>query len=221
MGRILQKLQKLNLVDDTLVIYTADHGWNAGHHGVWGKGNGTIPLNMYEESLRVPLIWNHPGHIAPGGAIQGLVSSYDFFHTILDYVGIEVPKSSRRVGRSYLPLLRGQKTSWRDRLYFEYACMRAVRTERFKYIERTDNWPSELYDLVNDPHETRNVIDNSEYRSTREHLRHDLASYFHAAGAPPLSEWRSTTVQHLPSETQLMGPSAVLQGSGLAVSKTP
>ncbi len=54
MGRVLKRLEELGLRDDTLVVFTADQGWNAGHHGVWGKGNGTIPFNMYEESLRVP-----------------------------------------------------------------------------------------------------------------------------------------------------------------------
>jgi arylsulfatase A-like enzyme len=88
-GRILQCLEKMDLREDTLVIYTADHGWNAGHHGVWGKGNGTIPLNMYDESLHVPLIWNHPGRIAPGRAITPMVSSYDFFPSILEYLEID------------------------------------------------------------------------------------------------------------------------------------
>ena len=73
-GRVLERLEKLRLRDNTLVVFTADQGWNAGHHGVWGKGNGTVPFNMYEESLRVPLIWNHPRRIrgGPGARPHGL-----------------------------------------------------------------------------------------------------------------------------------------------------
>ena len=64
---------ELKLRDNTLVIFTADHGWNAGHHGVWGRGNGTMPFNLYEESVRVPMIWNHPGRIRgrPRGDTDG------------------------------------------------------------------------------------------------------------------------------------------------------
>jgi len=64
-GRIVKRLEAMGVRDNTLVIFTADQGWNAGHHGVWGKGNGTGPLHMYEESLRVPMIWNHPARSAP------------------------------------------------------------------------------------------------------------------------------------------------------------
>ena len=64
-GRIVRRLEELGVRHNTLVIFTADQGWNAGHHGVWGKGNGTVPLNMYEESLHVPLIWISPEGFMP------------------------------------------------------------------------------------------------------------------------------------------------------------
>ena len=123
-GRILKRVAEMGLREDTVVIFTADQGWNAGHHGVWGKGNGTWPFNMYEESLRVPLIWNHPGQIKPGTTPTGLVSSYDFMPTILDYVGVTAPDDPQRAGRSYVQLLKGTSSRWRDRLYFEYANVR-------------------------------------------------------------------------------------------------
>src|SRR6185436_16563152 len=120
-GRILRKLEELGLRDNTLVVFTADQGWNAGHHGVWGKGNGTWPFNMYEESIRVPMIWNHPGKIQSGTA-DPMISSYDFFPTILDWCGVAAPPDSSRPGRSYASSLRGQREKEkRDRLYFEYS----------------------------------------------------------------------------------------------------
>ncbi len=196
-GRIERRLHELGLRDNTLVVFTADQGWNAGHHGFWGKGNGTWPFNMHEESIRVPMIWNHPGRIAAGQVLAPLISSYDFFPTILDYLGVAAPADPTRPGHSYARLLRGPTGPWRDRLYFEYAFVRAVRTERLKYIERTEEWPSELYDLDADPGETRNLVDHPALRSRRDELRADLHRFFDTLGAPPLAGWRSTTRQEL------------------------
>jgi arylsulfatase A-like enzyme len=196
-GRILKKLEELGVRGDTLVVFTADQGWNAGHHGVWGKGNGTWPFNMYEESVRVPLIWNHPGRIRAASTVDAMVSSYDYFPTILDYLGIKVPDDPQRIGRSYAGFLRGARPRRPNRLYFEYAHARAVRTENLKYVERTRDWPSELYDLEDDPGETRNLIESPEHARQLRALRDDLRRYFDRAGAPPLEQWRDTTRQQL------------------------
>ncbi|MGJ5818427.1 sulfatase family protein [Paludibaculum fermentans] len=191
MARVLQRLDQMGVRENTLVIFTADQGWSAGHHGVWGKGNGTWPFNMYEEALRVPLIWNHPGRIAAGRVIPSLVSSYDFFPTILDYLGVPAPNGGRRPGRSYTRLLRGDSQNWRNRLYFEYANVRGLRTQTLKYIERTSEFPSEMYDLEADPGETKNVLRDAAYARTAATLRAELAGFFRAAGAPNLQDWRS------------------------------
>ncbi|MGN5734636.1 sulfatase-like hydrolase/transferase [Arthrobacter psychrochitiniphilus] len=61
-GRLMAHLQELGLREDTLVIFSSDNGFNCGHHGVWGKGNGTFPQNMYDSSVKVPAIFNWPGH---------------------------------------------------------------------------------------------------------------------------------------------------------------
>ena len=201
-GRVVERLEKLRVRDNTLIVFTADQGWNAGHHGVWGKGNGTTPFNMYEESLRVPLIWNHPRRIRAGQTIDAMVSSYDYFHSILDYAGIQPPADPRHVGRSYAPFLHGHKPAWRNRLYFEYAYVRGVRTENLKYVERTGGYPSELYDIEADPGETRNAIADPAHAAQRDGLRADLAAWFRQAGAPPLEDWRKTTTQKLEWEAR-------------------
>jgi arylsulfatase A-like enzyme len=196
-GRILNRLAEMGVRDNTLVIFTADQGWNAGHHGIWGKGNGTVPFNMYEESLRVPMIWSHPGKIAAGRTLDPMISSYDFFPTILDYLGLSAAPDSRRIGRSYAAFLRGEKPQWRSRLYFEYSYVRGIRTENLKYVERTKQWPSELFDLEADPGETKNVIDDARHKKQLETLRTDLHRFFEQAGAPGIEDWRSTTKQRL------------------------
>ncbi len=195
-GRILKRLDEIGARENTLVIFTADQGWSAGHHGVWGKGNGTWPFNMYEEAIHVPMIWNHPGRIRPA-AVGAMVSSYDFFPTILDYLGLSAPADRRRVGRSYAAWLRGQQPKWDNRLYFEYAMVRAVRTSNLKYVERTKEWESELYDLETDPGETRNLINDPRQRKQLEALRASLRGFFERAGAPPIEDWRKTTRQVL------------------------
>jgi arylsulfatase A-like enzyme len=196
-GRILRKLEQLKVRENTLVVFTADQGYNCGHHGVWGKGNGTWPFNLYEESLRVPLIWNHPGRIRGGLKPAPMVSSYDYLPTLLDYLGLPQHKDERLPGHSYAGFLRGLEPKWRNRLYFEYSYMRGLRTETLKYIERTKEWPSELYDLEADPGEKRNVLDDPKYQKVASGLRTELDQYFETRGAPPIEQWRSTTRQRL------------------------
>ncbi len=196
-GRIVKRLEEMGVRENTLIVFSADQGWNAGHHGVWGKGNGTWPFNMYEESLRVPLIWNHPGKIKSGITPNPMVSSYDYFPTILDYLGIKAPADQKRVGRSYAAFLRGQNPRWQNRLYFEYSYVRGMRTENLKLVQRTKEWPSEFYDLEADPGETKNLYDEAAYRKQRDALAGEMGQFFQKQGAPTLEEWNSTTKQEL------------------------
>ncbi|HUQ94281.1 MAG TPA: sulfatase-like hydrolase/transferase [Bryobacteraceae bacterium] len=196
-GRVLRKLDEMGVRENTLIVFTADQGWNAGHHGVWGKGNGTWPFNMYEESIRVPLLWNHPGRIKPGQVLTPMVSSYDYFPTILDYLGVKAPADSRRPGRSYAGFLRGERPAWGERLYFEYSFVRGVRSGNLKYVRRTREWPSELYDLERDPGETTNRIDDPQYANLKRALNTDLDTWFTKHGAPSQEEWRGSTRQKL------------------------
>jgi choline-sulfatase len=196
-GRILRRLEERGWRENTLVVFTADQGWNAGHHGVWGKGNGTWPFNMYEESIRVPMIWSHPARLRAGQVTTEMVSSYDFFPTILDYVGVAAPVDRRRPGRSYVPLLEGKRVAWRDRLFFEYSNVRGVRTGRYKLVLRTKEWPSELYDLEKDPDERVNRFADVALSAVQKALTTELEGFFKGQGAPPLEQWRGTTKQNL------------------------
>lgn len=198
-GRIVARLEELGLRDDTLIVMTADQGWNAGQHGVWGKGNGTLPFNMLEGSLRVPMIWNHAGRIRAGSSCGEMVSSYDFLPTLVEYLGVAIAADPRRVGQSYAGLLRGGAASARrTRLLFEYAYVRALRTRNLKYVERAEGHGGELYDLEADPGETRNLWNDEAYRKQRAEFRKELAESFRAMGAPPIEEWKSTVRQRMP-----------------------
>jgi arylsulfatase A-like enzyme len=126
-----------------------------------------------------------------------MVSSYDYFPTILDYLDVKPPADPKRVGRSYAAFLRGQNPRWQNRLFFEYAYVRGLRTENLKLIQRTKQWPSEFYDLEADPGETRNRIDDPSHARQIEAMRGDMARFFSRVGAPDIEQWQSTTHQQL------------------------
>lgn len=198
-GRVLDKLEELGLRENTVVIFTSDHGFHTGHKGIWGKGNGTVPFNLLERSVKVPLIWSQPGSIPVDVERLQLVSSYDLLPTLFDYLGQQAPPDERRMGRSYAQILHGQQPSWDDAVFFEYEYVRGVRTPHLKLVERGEQWESALYDLKNDPEETSNVIGDPQYAASLTSLRQRLNRFFDDAGAPPIDQWRSTTRQVLPT----------------------
>ena len=97
-GRLLDWLEEKGLRQDTLIWFTGDNGMNMGHHGIYGKGNGTFPQNMYETSVKVPGILSRPGHVPQGQVCSELLSHYDWMPTLLDYLGIEHPDAGPAAG---------------------------------------------------------------------------------------------------------------------------
>ncbi len=158
-GRIVERLERHRLRERTLVIFTSDNGFNCGQHGVWGKGNGTEPRNMYEESILTPLIFNQPGRVRKGAVREEMVSGYDFLPSVLECLGAPAPAHQAKLpGRSYAPLLRGKKMKWENMVFGEYEDVRMIRTGEWKYVRRLKgDAPNELWDLKNDARETRNL----------------------------------------------------------------
>jgi arylsulfatase A-like enzyme len=191
-GRILRKLDDLELSRDTLVVFAADQGFMCGHHGLWGKGNGSWPFNMYEPSILMPLIYRQPGRIPPGQALDAMVRSYDFAPTILDYLGCPPLEDKTLGGASYAPLLQGKKQRRRASVYGEYQYTRMVRTERWKYVHRAEGFPSELFDLETDPGERRNLVERPEQARRVRELKSDLDRWFAARGHASADSWKST-----------------------------
>ncbi len=178
-GRILDRLSRLDLTKNTLIVFTSDNGYNCGHHGIWGKGNGTFPMNMYESSVKVPTIVSMPGRI-PSCRCDALVSAYDFMPTLLDFLSFDNPEADKLPGRSFLTALQG-KTMPEDRglvVYDEYGPTRMIRTRDWKYVHRYPYGPRELYNLSEDPHERINLVDDQEFREIKEKLKWDLDEWF-------------------------------------------
>ena len=159
-GRILDRLDELGLRENTLIFFASDNGFNCGHHGIWGKGNATLPLNLYDTSVKVPAIISHPGRLPEGEVCDALLSGYDFMPALLDYLGLDNPEADRLPGRSFLPILTDREGEADEFVvvYDEYGPARMIRTREWKYIHRYPYGPHELYDLVNDPGERINLL---------------------------------------------------------------
>lgn len=191
-GEVLQTLTRLKLDENTLVVFTADQGLAGGQSGLWGMGDHTRPLSAFDGTMHVPLIVRHPGAIKPGERSKGLLSNYDIYPTLLDYLGLKerIPTSPKPPGRSFVPTLHGEPLDEVEAVFFEFENVRAVRTARFKYIERFKQSPNELYDLRDDPGERRNLIDSPEYLVARAELRQQLQRFFAAHADPQYDLWR-------------------------------
>ena len=187
-GRILEQLEKLGLRENTLIIFGGDNGMNMGHHGIWGKGNGTFPLNMYDSSVKVPCLMSWPGHLPQGMVDDHLLSHYDFFPTLIDYLGFSDPAMGALPGRSFAPLLRGESLQGREAVvvFDEYGPVRMIRSRTHKYIHHYPYGPHEFYDLVNDPGETHNRILEPEQQTIIHALKCAMDKFFLQYANPDL-----------------------------------
>ncbi len=185
-GRLLDRLDRHGIRENTLVIFLSDNGFSLGHHGFWGKGNGTSPLNMYENSIRVPALVSHPGRL-PEGFVQGaMLSAYDFMPTLLSYLDLPVPWDRNLPGRNTLDAWMGRDDASRDHvvIFDEYGGTRMIRTESWKYVHRYTEGPNELYDLENDPDERANLADDAGYAGRCRSLRGELEGWFERYADP-------------------------------------
>ena len=194
-GRILSLLEELGIRENTLVVFMSDNGFNCGHHGIWGKGNATNPLNMYDTSVKVPCIFTMPGTVRSGAVCDALLSQYDFMPTLLDLLQIENPEAAQLPGRSFLPaLLTDDHREYRESItvFDEYGPVRMVRTKEWKLIHRYPYGPDELYHLSRDPDEKHNLLeenrnfgyDAKEIEETVTALRKQLESFFRLYADP-------------------------------------
>ena len=195
MLRLVAELENLGQLDNTLIVYTSDHGHMNGHHGLHTKTNATIPPNFLEETLHVPLLLRWPGAFPEGRVMTEPVDHHDTFATLLDAAGADVEAITRQQvspGRSTLPLLRGEAQKWRDTQCCESGPHRVIRSATAKLIRRYPNpvgptFGSEFYDLVNDPRETTNQIANPVYAEVIRELDVALETHFVAFEDPEKS----------------------------------
>lgn len=156
MGRLIKTLEGCGQLDNTIIIFTSDHGEMHGHHGLWGKG-----LTAYEDCQRVPLlVWN-PGRIKRRGTIDALANLVDLPSTLLSLCGLEVPPGMQ--GRDLSPILLGEADHVRDATLIECRptagtlYQQTLVTARHKLVVYRDTIEGELYDLESDPDQARNL----------------------------------------------------------------
>jgi N-acetylglucosamine-6-sulfatase len=179
-GDIFKALDDAKLLDDTLIVFTSDHGYFYGEHGL------SVERRLaYEETIRIPLLMRYPRRIKAGTTVDPFALSVDLAPTLLELADVEVPQDMQ--GRSLLPLLKGDEAGWRTSFLIEYFSdtvfprvhkmgYQAVRTERWKYIhygelERMD----ELYDLKADPYEMKNLIEEPGAQDALKEIKAELA----------------------------------------------
>ena len=174
-GRIVKKLEEAGLADNTVLVFTGDHGFYLGERGFAGKWYG------HERSIRVPLVVYDPRlpKNAKGKRRNETVLTIDIAPTLLDLAGAKPPKVMQ--GRSLRPLLEGRDVDdWRTEFFYEHLfkhpkipASEGVRTDRWKYLRYVDQKPvyEELYDLKADPEEAKNLAGEEKYAAALETMR--------------------------------------------------
>ena len=171
-GRILDYLEKKNILDETAVVHSSDHGYFLGEWRLFDK------RLMHEPSIRVPLMVRYPKRIPAGTIRDEMILDIDLAPTFLDLAGVPIPPKMQ--GKSVLPLAKADDPSFRKEWYYEYfewpdpegvRPHRGIRTEQYKLIHYVmDPQEFELYDLAQDPGETRNLYGDPQYSALQQKL---------------------------------------------------
>lgn len=177
-GRVIAALDRLGLADNTIIVFTSDHGYHMGEHGLWQK------MSLFEESSRVPLLIVAPGTTTPGQVAAAPVSHVDLLPTLAELCGVKTPANVQ--GQSLTPILKNPASTGRGwaltqvmrgggagsaKRFFGYS----LRTARWRYTEWDEgNRGRELYDHDADPHELTNLSNAPAHTTTIEELSQQL-----------------------------------------------
>ena len=167
-GRVLEELERQGLSKETIVVFAGDNGLALGQHGLMGK------QNLYDHSVRVPLIFAGPG-VPKDQKTDAWCYLLDIFPTLCDLTGLPTPETVE--GMSLLPAIQEPSTVVRDSLHFAYkGVQRAVRRGRHKLIEYvvSEERTTQLFDLQSDPCETMSLASEPEHAEILESLRREL-----------------------------------------------
>ncbi|MGQ4509629.1 sulfatase-like hydrolase/transferase [Dermabacteraceae bacterium CCM 9519] len=179
LGQIRQELERQGVWDETVFVYMADNGFACGHHGIWGKGNGSYPLNFWDSSVRVPFVIRVPG--GARGVSSALVSATSLHPTLCELAGTVADPDRYAAGRSLRDLVSGraQPTDEMVVVHSEYGGGRMITDGAWKLVHRYRG-PGELYNLEEDPGEKENLYDEPAYAQTRQRLLDGLEEWFSA-----------------------------------------
>lgn len=172
-GALVNHLERLGVLDETLVIYTSDNGFFLGEHGWYDK------RFMDEPSIRVPMLVRYPPEVLANEVNESIVLNVDIAPTLLDFAGVEIPSDMQ--GRSLRPLSQGKRPQdWRTAFYYRYyeypgphrvLPHYGIRTERYKLVHYPTTGEWELFDLQVDPNETHNRYGEPKYAKVVKELQ--------------------------------------------------
>lgn len=191
-GRIFDTLDQEGLTKNTIIVFAGDNGLAVGQHGLLGK------QNLYDHSIRVPLIFAGPG-VPAGQRTDSLVYLFDIFPTLFEMLRLPLPASVD--GRSLVPILNNPRRQLRLEMIYGYRhVQRAIRTARWKYIRYNASGVQnrQLFDLVNDPWEMKNLANDPAHTVTVTKLDASLRKLLRQSGDPldltePDWSWRGTS----------------------------
>ncbi|WP_372639054.1 sulfatase [Fodinibius sp.] len=175
LGKMMQALRETGRLENTIIVFTSDHGMYLGDRGFAGKWLG------HDTAIRIPLIVRDPGlrEAEVGTNREQMVLMVDLLPTFLDWAGLSPPEEVQ--GSSFAPIVGGQDPpDWRSEFFYEHHSFadriprsEGVRTERYKYLRYLDSEPlyEELYDLKKDPDESNNLADDPEYADLLRQMR--------------------------------------------------
>lgn len=188
-GNILNALEEAGHADNTMVVFTSDHGFHDGEHGYWGKHN------LWDKSMLAPLLIRMPKGERSQGRVTGLTEHVDIYPTLCDLAGLEKPDGFLE-GDSMSSLVHAPATEfkqavfahrkhvWHDRIQ-TYDMANSVRTPRYRYTEYLDAQGvclfKELFDYEDDPDESRNYADDPAYAAAQQDLQKQLHAGWQAA----------------------------------------
>ncbi len=181
-GRILSRLDECGLTDNTIVIFTSDHGEWLGEHLRYGKG-----LPAHDCISRVPLIIRWPeGVRSPGWTATEIVEGVDVVPTLLEAAGIPIPYHLQ--GRSLLKALEGQAFAGRESALTEGEGGKSLRTARYRYVSYADGQEL-LFDLEEDPHGYHNLANEPAHSQTLAEMRHQMLQHLIQIERPIPRTW--------------------------------
>jgi arylsulfatase A-like enzyme len=169
-GVVLAALDRLGLRQNTIVVFTSDHGYHLADHGLWQK------QSLFENSARVPLVIAAPGARGNGRVAAGVVEMVDLYRTLADLAGLS--PAAEIEGVSLRPVLDNPAAAVRRYAFSQARNGYAVRTDRWRYIEwAAGKEGAQLYDMEQDPRETRNLASDPAHAATVDQLSQALADY--------------------------------------------
>ena len=179
---LLAKLGQRGLRENTIVVVTSGNGHLLGRHGLWTGGLASNPINMYEEVMQAPMIWQWLGHVPAQSIRPEVVSAYDFVPTICSLLDVPAPEGRNLCGRSYHLQLTGKplpkKSPVRTTVFGNYRNTEMARDSRYKLVLRNNgNGPNEFFDLADDPREKVNQHENPKYLVQRDQMRRAIETW--------------------------------------------